>query len=62
MEPEWGAAMDVPPGGDADLVTAGSAKGLLPAGVPPLEGRWRGAGRGQSFGEFTARTLGAYYT
>jgi hypothetical protein len=52
--------MDVPAGADAALVTAGSAQRMLPKGVPPLAGRWE-AGGGQTFGDFTARTLAAYY-
>jgi hypothetical protein len=59
MEPEWDAPMAPPAGCDPEDVLRGARGELLPKGVPPLVARWDG--KEQSFGEFTDKTLGAYY-
>lgn len=48
-----------PPGSPWERVLRGARGELLPPGVPPLAARWQGPS--QTFGEFTARTLAAYY-
>jgi len=59
MEPEWGEPMDVPFGMRPEDAMKGSSHEYLPEGVPLLERRWI---HGQSFGDFTEKTLSSYYT
>jgi isopenicillin N synthase-like dioxygenase len=59
MEPGPDGAMAPPEGADLGGLLASS--GLLPRGVPPLQGRWEARDPPMSFGEFTDRTLKSYY-
>ena len=58
MEPEHDAVMVAPEGVAAEEVLRGANRELLPEGVPPLSGRWAA---GDTFSEFTGKTLAAYY-
>ena len=50
--------MEPPANSNQEHVLKGARGELLPAGVPPLVTRWF---PGDSFADFTAKTLGAYY-
>ena len=56
MEPEPLARMAAPAGADVAALLAGAEH--LPRGVPALASRWS---EGDTFADFTAKTLAAYY-
>uniref|UniRef100_A0A0G4F2K0 Non-haem dioxygenase N-terminal domain-containing protein n=1 Tax=Chromera velia CCMP2878 TaxID=1169474 RepID=A0A0G4F2K0_9ALVE len=58
MEPEWAHLVAAPRGIDDTELKRGANGELLPPGVPALLSRWK---EGMDFGEFTEKTLGAYY-
>jgi len=58
MEPMWDEPMKTPDGVDISAAQSQSAAAALPAGVPPLSSRWE---ERMDFGEFTEKTLQAYY-
>jgi hypothetical protein len=58
MEPMWMEPMNTPDGIHADAAQSQSAAANLPKGVPPLTSRWE---LGQTFGDFTTKTLDSYY-
>lgn len=58
MEPDWREPMEPPAGTPAEDVLRGAHGGLLPRGVPALGTRWA---PGQTFGEFTDKTIAAYH-
>ena len=58
MEPEFDAVMTLPEGVTAEDALAQGAAFVLPQGVPALADRWT---PGITFGEFTERTLAAYW-
>lgn len=58
MEPMWSEPMDYPSCRTLQQVQSQSAAANLPPGVPQLQSRWNPS---QTFGEFTAATLSAYY-
>ena len=58
MEPEYSYPMRQPAGIDPLDAQSQDAAARLPAGVPPIAVRWNPQ---QTFGEYTAETLGAYH-
>jgi hypothetical protein len=58
MEPNWYEPMRIPEGRDISQTQSQSATENLPKGVPALATRYHPS---QTFGDFTAATLAAYY-
>lgn len=58
MEPNWDESMDVPEGVTVEDAQSQIAAKALPKGIPPLSSRWLA---GQTFGDFTEKTLSSYY-
>jgi isopenicillin N synthase-like dioxygenase len=60
LEPQWDEPMDLPRNTDLKKVTEELfVRQSLPEGVPSLASRWQ---EGMNFGEFTKKTLAAYYS
>eukprot|EP00475_Leptophrys_vorax_P011710 TRINITY_DN1824_c0_g1_i1.p1 TRINITY_DN1824_c0_g1~~TRINITY_DN1824_c0_g1_i1.p1 ORF type:complete len:404 (+),score=106.47 TRINITY_DN1824_c0_g1_i1:54-1214(+) len=60
LEPQWDEPMDLPKSADLQEVTQELfVRQSLPEGVPSLASRWQA---GLNFGEFTKKTLSAYYS
>jgi isopenicillin N synthase-like dioxygenase len=58
MEPNWDEDMAAPEGVAREDAQSQLAANSLPKGVPPLSSRWA---TGQTFGDFTEKTLSSYY-
>lgn len=58
MEPMWYCQMSAPRGCNPLDAQTQEASRNLPKGVPSISSRWTPS---QDFGEFTMKSLGAYY-